>query len=101
MENAELIPHAYDKNTVQAVQVTSNTTCQKYKTMTHAAFVTNLICQPRLEISVTITGYHHQMRNDIIIQDGFVETRKDNYLTMLSEVYTIKCSITRLTNLNG
>jgi len=38
--------------------------------MTHAAFVTNLICQP----NITITGYHHQMRNDIIIQDGLLET---------------------------
>jgi len=89
------------KITIQAVQITSNNICQKHKTMTHAAFVTNLICQPRLEINVTITGYHHQMRNDIIIQDGLVETRKDNYLAMVSEVHTTKCSITRLTNLNG
>jgi len=62
------------KITVQAVQITSNNICQKYKTMIHATFVTNLICQPGLEINVTITGYHHQMRNDIIIQDGLVET---------------------------
>jgi len=62
------------KITVQAVQITSNNICQKYKTMTHTAFVTNLICQPRLEINVTITGYHYQIRNDIIIQDGLVET---------------------------
>lgn len=67
MENAELIPQAYDKNYCTSC---TNYICQKYKVMTHAAFVTNLICQPRLEINVTITGYHYQMRNDIIIQDG-------------------------------
>lgn len=62
------------KMTVEAVQITSNNICQKYKTMTHAAFVTNLICQPRLKINVITTGYHHQMRNDNIIQDGLAET---------------------------